>query len=163
MRSAVILAIVSLAACAAPVSAAAPAPVFDPLTFFKGRTRGAGELRIVLRQPRSITVQGDGRLRSDGVLALRQRIEEEGRPARVRRWEIRRTGPKRYAAALTDATGPVRAEAEGNRLRIRYPSDAGQVEQWLTLSSDGRTARNRLTVKRLGVVIASVEEVIRKF
>ncbi|PAX06864.1 hypothetical protein CKY28_12355 [Sphingomonas lenta] len=116
-----------------------------------------------MNQPRSLTVEGTGRLRRDGTLVLRQRVEEEGRRPRTRRWEIRRTGPTTYAGTLTDATGPVRAEASGNRLRIRYPSGAGQVEQWLTLSPDGRTAQNRLTVKRFGVVVARVDETIRKY
>lgn len=151
-----------LPACAGSPPPVGGGPAFDPIAFFEGRTRGAGELSIILRQPRALTVEGRGRVRPDGVLVLRQRIEEEGRPARTRRWEIRRTGPGAYAGTLTDATGPVRAEARGNRLRITYPSGAGRVEQWLTLSPDGRTARNRLTVTRLGAVIARVDETIRK-
>lgn len=159
----VLLAPLALAACAPSPPPVSAGPAFDPITFFEGRTRGTGELSVVLSQPRSLTVEGVGRVRPDGALVLRQRVEEEGRPPRNRRWEIRRTGPGRYAGALSDATGPVRAEASGGRLRIRYPSADGQVEQWLTLSPDGRSARNRLTVKRLGVVVARVEEVIRKY
>lgn len=158
------LAVLPLAACAgSPPPVTAGAPGFDPLAFFEGRTRGAGELNIILNQPRSLTVEGTGCVRRDGTLVLRQRVEEEGRRPRTRRWEIRRTGPTSYAGTLSDATGPVRAEANGNRLRIRYPSGAGVVEQWLTLSPDGRTAQNRLTVKRLGVVVARVDETIRKY
>ena len=153
-----------LAGCAGsrpPVTAGAPA--FDPIAFFDGRTRGSGELSIILRQPRPITVEGEGRVRSDGTLVLRQRVEEQGRRARTRRWEIRRVGPASYAGTLTDASGPVRAEARGNTLRIRYPSPQGQVEQWLALSPDGRSATNRLTVRRFGVVVATVDETIRKY
>ena len=47
----------------------------------------------------------------------------------------------------------------GDRLK-RFAARHGR---WLTLSPDGRTARNRLTVKRLGVVVASVDETIRKY
>lgn len=162
MRPAVLLAL-SLAACAGSPPPAAPGPAFDPIAFFDGRTVGSGELNIVLRQPRPIAVQGTGRVRRDGTLVLSQRIEEEGRPARTRRWEIRRLGLTTYTGTLTDATGPVRAEARGNRLRISYGSRAGDVEQWLTLAPDGRSAQNRLIVKRLGVVIARVEETIRKY
>lgn len=151
-----------LAACAGSPPPAAPAPAFDPIAFFSGRTTGRGELHVILRQPSPITVQGAGRVRRDGALVLTQRVEVENRPARTRRWVIRRTGPGRYAGTLTDATGPVLGEARGNGLRLSYPSRDGRVEQWLTLSPDGRTARNRLTVKRLGVVVARVEEVIRK-
>ena len=163
MRSLAPAGLLLLSACAGSPPPAAAGPVFDPVAFFDGRTRGAGELSIVLRQPRSLTVEGTGRVRADGTLVLRQRVEEEGRPARTRRWEIRRVGPGSYAGTLSDATGPVRAEARGNRLRITYPSGAGDVEQWLALSPDGRTAQNRLTVKRLGGVIARVSETIRKY
>lgn len=152
----------ALAACAGSPPPPVSGPAFDPIAFFSGRTRGAGELSIVLRPPRPITVEGRGRVRPDGTLVLVQRIEEERRRPRTRRWELRRTGPGTYAGTLTDATGPVRAEARGSRLHIAYPSDAGRVEQWLTLAPDGRTARNRLTVRRLGVVIARVDETIRK-
>lgn len=146
---------------AGPAQPAAPA--FDPITFFEGRTRGSGTLSIILRQPRSITVQGEGRVRRDGALILRQRVEQDGRPPRTRRWELRRTGPTTFAGTLTDATGPVQAETRGTGLRITYPSKSGRVEQWLTLAPDGRSARNRLTVRRLGLVVAKVDETIRKF
>lgn len=162
MRYAPPLLALALTACAGSPPPAATGPVFDPLAFFNGGTRGSGELAIVLRKPRSLTVEGRGRVRADGVLVLRQRIEEEGRPARTRRWEMRRVGPNSYVGTLSDATGPVRLEASGRTLRIRYPSAEGRVEQRLTLSPDGRTAQNRLTVKRLGVVIATVNETIRK-
>lgn len=154
----------ALAACAgSPPPVTAGSPAFDPIAFFDGTTRGAGELQIILRKPSPLTVEGEGRVRGDGTLVLRQRIEEGGGRPRTRRWEIRRVGPNAYAGTLTDASGPVAAEARGNRLRIRYPSPQGRVEQWLTLSPDGRTARNKLTVRRFGVVIATVTETIRKY
>lgn len=164
MHRLLLAAALPLAACAGgrpPGTASGPA--FDPIAFFSGSTRGSGELSIVLRPPRPITVQGEGRVRADGTLVLRQRVEEERRPARTRRWELRRTGPGTYAGTLSDATGPVRAEASGNTLHIRYSSRQGNVEQWLVLAPNGRSAQNRLTVKRLGVVVATVNETIRKY
>lgn len=162
MRPILLLAL-SLAACAGGPPPAASGPAFDALRFFEGRTRGSGELSIVLRKPRPLTVQGEGRLRPDGTLVLTQRVEQSGAAPRTRRWEIRRVAPGRYAGTLSDATGPFTGESSGNRLHLAYPSKQGRVEQWLTLSPDGRTAENRLTVKRLGVVVATVSETIRKY
>lgn len=159
----ILLLTLPLAACAGGPPPSAPGPAFDALRFFEGRTRGSGELSIVLRQPRPLTVAGEGRLRPDGVLVLVQRVEQAGAAPRTRRWEIRRVAPGRYAGTLSDATGPVQGESSGNRLHLAYRSKQGRVEQWLTLSPDGRTAENRLTVKRLGVVIARVDETIRKY
>lgn len=164
MRPAILPLALATAACAGSAPPpAANGPVFDPIAFFEGTTRGSGELSIILRRPRPIAVAGEGRVRADGTLVLRQRVEGERLRPRTRRWEIRRVGPDRYAGTLTDATGPVRLEASGPTLRIRYPSAQGQVEQRLTLSPDGRTALNRLTVKRLGVTVATVTETIRKY
>lgn len=162
MRAALLVAL-ALAGCATSPPPAARAPVFDPLIFFEGRLRGAGELRVLLSRPRVVAVESRGRVGRDGALILDQRVEEQGRPARTRRWVIRRTGPGTYAGALSDAAGPVRGEVEGNRLRLRFPMDGGlAAEQWLTLSPDGRVARNRMTVSKLGVTVARLDETIRK-
>lgn len=144
--------------------AAAEPPRFDPIRFFAGRTEGAGRLKVVLRRGASVRVHGRGRPGPDGALVLDQLIEEEGKPARSRRWQIRRVAPGRYAGALTDARGPVSVEGIGDRLRIRYTAAGGGVaiEQWLTLAADGRSARNRLVARKFGITVARLDEVIRK-
>ncbi len=153
----------TLAACAPAVPAAAPAPVFDPLAFFAGRTEGIARLKIVLRAARAVRVQGSGRVEPDGALVLDQIVAQEGKPATRRRWRIRRTGPATYAGTLSDAVGPIAGEVTGNRLHLGFTMKGGfATEQWLTLSPDGRSAANVLTARKFGVTVARLDETIRK-
>jgi len=143
--------------------ATAPAtPMFDPLRFFAGATRGDASLKIILRSARAVNVQGHGRIAADGTLILDQRVEQEGKAPKTRQWRIRAVGHGRYAGTLTDATGPVTGEATGNRLHLSYPTGRIRIDQWLTLSADGRSARNRLVARRLGITLAHLDETIRK-
>ncbi len=152
-----------LLACAPAIPAAAPAPVFDPLTFFAGRTEGIATLKIVLSDPRAVRVEGVGRVEPGGTLVLDQVVAQEGKPATRRQWRIRRTGPASYAGTLSDATGPVTGEVTGNRLRLNFTMKGGfATEQWLTLAPDGRSAANLLTARKFGVVVARLDETIRK-
>ena len=150
---------------AALLLAGAPAPatpVFDPLRFFAGATRGQATLKIILRSTRSVCVQGRGRVTPDGTMVLDQRVEQEGKAPKTRQWRIRAVGQGRYAGTLTDATGPVTGEATGNRLHLSYPTGRIRIDQWLTLSADGRSAQNRLVARRFGITLARLEETIRK-
>lgn len=152
----------ALAACASSPRPA-PAPLLDPFAFFAGRTRGAGEIKPIIGRARPVTVESAGRIRSDGVLVVQQRIEEEGRAARTRRWELRREGLREYRGTLSDAAGPVAARANGNQLRLTFGMDGGlDAEQLLTLQPDGRTIDNRMTVSKMGVPVARLRETIRK-
>lgn len=140
---------------------AAPAPSFDAIAFFTGRTEGAGRLKIAMRAARPVAVHGSGAVDPDGTLVLTQLVEEGGGPPRRREWRVRRTAPGRYAGTLTDAIGPVAGVATGDRLRLTYRMPGGlAAEQWLTLAADGRSARNVLTVRKLGVVVARLAETI---
>ena len=98
-----------------------------------------------------------------GALVLDQRVEEEGKPARDRRWRLVRAGPNRIPGTLSDARGPVTGDIDGNVLHLRYRSREGpSVEQWITFQPGGRTASNRMTFKRFGLTVATVDEVIRR-
>lgn len=158
-----IAAALTLAACAPAVPLAAPAPVFDPLAFFAGRTEGRATLKIVLGAARAVRVEGTGRVEPDGALVLDQVVTQKGKPATRRRWRIRRTGPFTYAGTLSDAVGPVTGEVAGNRLHLRFAMKGGlATDQWLTLAPDGRSAANLLTARKFGVVVARLDETIRK-
>lgn len=144
---------------AADVEAAA----FPAIRFFEGRTEGSGQLKVVLKAPVPVTVQSLGRVAGDGSILLTQRIREGAKPERTREWQIREIAPGRYSGALTDAVGPVTGEARGNRLRFAYRMRSGlDVEQWLTLARDGRSADNVLVVRKFGVTVATLQETIRK-
>jgi hypothetical protein len=133
------------------------------LRFFEGRTEGAGTLSIVMRSAQTMRVESIGRRESDGSLTLRQTIKEGAKRPRVREWRIRELGQGGYTGTLTDATGPVNARTEGGRLRIRYEMKGGlDVEQWLVPQPGGRSLANEMRVRKFGLVVARVEETIRK-
>lgn len=158
----------SAAAFAAPflLAAAAPAPQpsgFPMIRFFEGRSEGKGTLKVALSSPRALAVRSSGRMERDGTLVLRQTIEEAGKAPRNREWRIREVAPGRYAGTLTDATGPVKGETQGKRVRITYKMKGGlDVEQWLTPAPGGRSAHNAMTIRKFGLTFASVDETIRK-
>ncbi|RZM30774.1 MAG: DUF3833 family protein [Sphingomonas sp.] len=148
---------------APPVAPITAGPPFVAERFFVGRLDGTGTLKIVLHDPGATHVSSVGKLEADGVLTLDQHIEQQGKPARDRQWRIRPLGNGRYTGTLTDASGPVTGEAVGNRLHLRFPMDGGtRVDQWLTLSPDGQVAMNHMIVRKLGVIVATLDETIRK-
>lgn len=139
------------------------APSFEPLRFFAGRTAGNGQLKVIFRRRIPVSVVGSGKIEADGSLTLDQVIAEGVKPPRVRRWRLRQLGPHRYAGSLTDARGPVVATTNGRRLHIRFNTPSNfNVEQWLTLAPDGRSADNLLVARRFGVPVARLRERISK-
>ena len=78
-------------------------------------------------------------------------------------WCMRQVSPGRYAGTLSDAAGPVTGYADGNMLHLRFRMAGGLVaEQKLYLQPDGRTVLNRMTVRKLSVVVAKLAETIRQ-
>jgi hypothetical protein len=148
---------------APPVPAAeTAAPAFDPFVFFNGRSRGEGRLKIAMRAGRLVDVRSEGH-REDDTLVLEQRVEQEGEAPRDRTWRLRQVGPGRYAGTLSDAAGPVEGKTEGNRLHLSFRMKGGlKADQWLTLSPDGRSAHNVMKVRKLGIVVATLDETIRR-
>ena len=141
---------------------AASGATLDPIAFFSGRSQGEGELDKLLGRSVRVSVASVGRTQG-GTLVVDQTIREGGKPPRLRRWTIRPVGPNRYSGSLTDATGPVQVTVSGPRAYIRYEMNNGlQVEQQLALQASGTTLLNRLHVKKFGITIATLEEMIRK-
>lgn len=141
---------------------AAASPAFDPVDFFRGRTAGEGKLKVILQPTKTINVESVGRDDPDGSLLLKQVVAEQGKPPRTRYWRLRNEGGGRFSGTLTDAVGPVRIETRGNRIHIRYRSkDHLEFEQWLTPIGP-RRVDNRMRVKRFGLTVAHVDEVITK-
>lgn len=142
---------------------AAPSPPFEPAAFFAGASHGEARLKILFRAPQRVTVDSLGRVGADGVLLLDQRIRQGDAPVRERRWRIRPDGPGRYVGSLTDAEGPVTGEVEGNRLHLHFRTHGGlDMEQWLFLEPGGQVAHNRMVVRKLGLTVAVLDEVIRR-
>lgn len=144
------------------LAAAASQAAFNPVEFFRGRSRGEGTLKVIFQKPKHISVESEGRADKDGSLFLDQTIHEQGKPARSRQWRLRQTGPNRFDGTLTDAAGPVRVDVAGGRIRIRYKGkDHLDFEQWLTPVGP-REVSNAMRVKRFGLTVAHFNEIIRK-
>lgn len=159
-----LLVALSLSACvgAPPIATPALAPRFDALAFFSGHTLGTGSLKKILGGTEKTEVHGTGYV-EDGTLVLDQIVKEGDKPAKHRTWRIRQDAPGHYSGTLTDASGPITGEVEGNRLHLAFTMKSGlPTEQWLTLAPDGRSAHNILVVKKFGFRVAVLDEEIRK-
>jgi hypothetical protein len=150
------------ALAASLVLAAVPAHAFNPVNFFRGRTAGEGTLKILFQSPKRITVQSVGTEQKDRSLILKQVINEPAKSPRTRYWRLRQTGPNRFEGTLTDAVGPVRVTVDQGAIRIRYKTKDNLDYDQLLTPAGPRIVNNRLRVRRLGVTVARVEEVIRK-
>ena len=144
-------------------ASAAPASSASPLAFFEGRTVSEGTTKIVMRKPYRARSHGVGRIESDGSLLLVQQVEEGGEPRKERRWRIRQVAPNRFTGTMSEAVGPVQVEKVGGRFRFSFRIKNGlAVEQWLTPLADGKTAKSTLTVRKLGIPVATGESVIQR-
>jgi hypothetical protein len=158
-----------LAGCAptlAPADFAERRPELRPERFFAGETRSQGVLEAASGAPsQRFTVAGHGEALPDGGFRLDQRVAFEGRPPRMRSWRLRATGPHQYEGVLTDAAGPVRAEAYGDLFHLRYRLKGvpfGAMEQWLYLQADGATVVNEAVVRIAGVPVRRLSERISR-
>lgn len=137
------------------------APALDALGFFAGQSRGEGTLKIALRRPRAVTVASAGRRDSDGGLILDQTVILAGQPATQRQWQLHRDGPGAVAGSLSDAAGPVTGRIEGNRLHLRFTMKGGlRADQWLALQPGGQVLHNVMIVRKWGLPLARLDEVI---
>ena len=142
---------------------ATPPPGSALENFFVGTTEGSGTVQVVLSGRHAVRDRTRGRRDARGALMLDQVVMEEGKPARRRTWRLERAGGNRISGTISDVRGAVSGELEGDTLHLRYRLVEGpSVEQWITLQPGGRTASNRMTFRRFGVRVATVETVIRK-
>lgn len=143
---------------------AAAQPPFAVEQFFAGETQGDGTLKILWKQPVAVRVRGTGKVLPDGTLILTQQVQQGDKPARTRQWRIRPTGvPGQYSGMLSDATDLVEGVVEGNQLRLTFPMKDGlRATQYLYMQPGGRTVRNRMTIRKLGLTVATLDETIRK-
>jgi len=150
-----------LAGCGAPAPAAAP--TFDPLAFFTGVSRGEGTLKVMTKPSVPLRVESQGRPDGKGGIILDQIVREGSKPARQRRWVLRPTSPTTMSGTITDNPGPVSGRLDGNRLMLSYAMKGGlKVQQVMTIQPGGRSLVNRMTVRKFGIPVAHVDEVITK-
>jgi hypothetical protein len=149
-----------------PVQAqvATPARTFDPVAFFSGRTEGIGTLDEVMASPKATHVTGTGSLQAGGLFVIDQTVKIAGEPVQTRQWQLRQTAPGKFSGTLSDAKGPVTGVVTGHRMKIGYTMKKGgmKVEQVLTLAADGKSLSNSMKVRKLGILVATMIETIRK-
>ena len=152
-----------IVAAAAILAAAAPAPVLDMTAFFTGRTHAENVLKTAFKRPARLIVDSIGGRGDRGDFVLIDTVQEEGQPARTRKWIMRQAGPNHYTGTLGDAVGPVDIVVAGREATIRYTMKGGlNVVQRIELLSDGQTLANHVAVRKFGLKVASVEGKIRK-
>ena len=155
--------ILGIALAASSVAAPAATPTFDPLAFFTGALRGEGTLKVLTRPIVPIRVESQGRPDGNGGLILDQTIHEGSKPPRQRRWLLRPTSPTTLSGTGSDNRGRVTGRLDGNRLLLKYTMKNGlKTDQVLTLRPDGSSLSNRMTIRKFGITVAHVNEVITK-
>lgn len=131
--------------------------------FFVGVTEGSGTVHIFLSGRHGMRGRIRGWKDAQGALLLDEVVEEDGKPVRKRSWRLVRSGANRVTGTISDARGPVVGEFSEGGLYLRYRLTEGpSVEQWITLQPGGRSATNRMSIRRFGFKVAAVESVIRK-
>lgn len=134
-----------------------------PLQFFSGKTEMVSTVKVIMQKPfRSRTV-GTGKILGDGTLALAQQVIDEGKSARPRHWKIRQVRPGHYLGSMSEAVGPVVVDEVGSRYRFKFKMKGNlAVEQWMEPLPGGESARSNVTVRKLGMKVASSTGIIRK-
>jgi hypothetical protein len=157
-----------IAAFAIAASAAGPAAAvegkgeLDLIAFFAGRTHAESELKVAFHKPVRHVADSIGKRAPNGDLILVDRIKEEGKPIKERRWVMHKSGPNRFTGTLTDAVSPVDITVSGTAARIRYKMKGGiSIEQELRMR-DSRTLVNHVSAKRLGIRLGKLDGTIRK-
>lgn len=168
-RTATALAAAFLAGCATELPPAAfdgATPEMRPESFFAGTTSSSGVFENRAGAPTGrFRVAGFGKSLADGRFQLDQVVSSDQGEDQKRTWLMQRLDAHRYTATLTDASGPVEAEAHGNLFHLRYAMKTppgGRMEQWLYLQPDGRTVINEATVRVFGVVATHLSERITR-
>jgi hypothetical protein len=145
-----------------PASATAVVPG-QPLQFFSGRTEMISTVKVVAKRPYRSRTVGSGRILSDGSLVLVQQVFDDGKPPQQRYWKIRQLAPGRYGGTMSDAAGPVLIEEIGGRYHFKFRMKGSlSVDQWLTPTAQGNSAKSELTVRKFGFRVASSVGVVHR-
>ena len=153
----------TIAGCLSPVPSSqleSASPEMRPEVFFLGTTESRGELTHRGRSPRFLRVVSEGRQESNGGFRLDQTFTYDDGAIDRRTWRIRAIDARTYAGTISDASGDLYGQVEGNvfHLRYRLRQPLVYVEQWLYLQSDERTVVNLGEVTVFGIPWARLEE-----
>jgi hypothetical protein len=158
-----------LAGCAAPLAPQAftgTGPAFRPDRWFEGPVASSGLIEDAggAATGRFATVS-TGRHAPDGSFVLDQQLRYDDGRVTDRVWRLTAVDAHRYAGTLSDGVGPVTGEAYGPAFHLAYrlslqpgnPLATVSVDQLMVLQGDNSVV-NRLTLRKLGIVVAMVTE-----
>jgi len=146
-----------------PAGAATADRVPESLRFFEGRTEMVSLVKVALRKPYRSRTLGQGSIAPDGTLSLVQQVREDGKPPHQRQWRIQQIGPRSFAGTMSEAIGPVKVQELGGKFRFKFRMKGNlAVEQWVTPLPGGKSAQSRITVRKLGMLVAISDGTIRK-
>jgi len=155
--------ILFVATAAAPHAETSISTPMSAQRFFQGHTESRGQLRQIFSKSRAVVSYSNGRVEPDGTLVLTQIIHQDGAVPKHREWRLREDRAGHCTGTVTDGIGLVEGNLTGNQLHMRFKLKGGlSVEQWLSFRPDGRSATNRIKVRKLGISVASIDESIRK-
>ena len=153
----------ALLAASFPAAAGGSAPFEQPMRFFEGRTEMVSTIKVMMKKPYRSRTVGRGEILSDGSLSLTQHVEDAGKPPHQRKWRIRQVAPDKFTGTMSEAVGPVTVQAASGKYRFKFRMKGGlAVEQWVTPLPSGQAARTTMTVRKLGMRVASSEGTIRR-
>lgn len=152
-----------LISLAIPLAPAKAERTLEPLRFFEGRTQLFSLVKVVMKKPYRSQTVGRGQILPDGSLSLVQQVHDQGKPTSHRRWLIREVSPGRFTGTMSEAVGPVQIQQIGGKFLFKFKMKGKlAVEQWIMPLPDGKSAKSKVTVKKLGVRVATSEGTIRK-
>jgi hypothetical protein len=156
LASAALLAVV-------PGDAADAQRTTEPMRFFEGGTEMVSVVKVMMKKPYRSRTIGQGQILPDGTLSLVQQVHDAGKPAQRRHWRIKQTDSDSFRGTMSDAVGPVYVDEINDDFRFKFKLKGNLVvEQWVTPLADGKSARTRMTVRKLGMRVATSEGMIRK-
>lgn len=136
---------------------------FDALRFFEGKTDSVATIKLMMKRPYKSRGIGNGEIQPDGSLLLVQRIEDEGKAPHDRRWHIREVAPGQFTGTMSEAKGPVTVDEVEGRYRFRFKMKGNvSVEQWITPLPGGKSAKSKVTIRKMGITVGQSEGTITK-
>jgi uncharacterized protein DUF3833 len=149
-----------------PESFAGAEPRFEPEKFFEGPTRSWGVIESRSGRPKSrFRTEMMGRREGDDLMITQDFTFEDGHQQQ-RVWRVRRIDDHRYDATANDVVGVSHGLAYGNTFHWEYtvalrpgnPLANLRFKLWMYLQADGETMINKVTISKLGVILARTTE-----
>jgi hypothetical protein len=149
-----------------PESFAGAEPRFEPEKFFEGPTRSWGVIESRSGRPKSrFRTEMMGRREGDDLVITQDFTFEDGHQQQ-RVWRVRRIDDHRYDATANDVVGVSHGLAYGNTFHWEYtvalrpgnPLANVRFKLWMYLQADGETMINKVTISKLGVIVARTTE-----